>query len=332
MPSYISEMCPVCENAFEADDDIVVCPDCGTPHHRECYQKLGACANASKHGTDFEWKFTPKMQSVEELAVRCKYCGALNHVSALSCRVCRAPLDGNVGGGGFSNKNDNNGNTMYISVNKSEIGINTVEQGRTSVSDTQDTQDITLSEIRDFVGKNSGAFLFKFGEMRQKKGFNFNFFAFLFGFAYCFYRKMYRFGILVLILTLLSYMPLIFLIKDVLRDASSVTTAQSYDAFVQNIRNTMNENPGVVLIFDIAYFSTLLFCGVFFNKFYFRHIVKSIRKIRLKFQRNSSLYLSGRANYDSELRFCGGVSLSAFALSFVGMYMLLTFVVNIFYG
>ena len=35
--------CPVCEKKFENGDDIVVCPECGTPHHRECYDSLGRC-------------------------------------------------------------------------------------------------------------------------------------------------------------------------------------------------------------------------------------------------------------------------------------------------
>ena len=34
---YENETCPVCGEKFTADSDVVVCPDCGTPHHRECY-------------------------------------------------------------------------------------------------------------------------------------------------------------------------------------------------------------------------------------------------------------------------------------------------------
>ena len=29
---YTGETCPVCNQVFQEDDDIVVCPDCGTPH------------------------------------------------------------------------------------------------------------------------------------------------------------------------------------------------------------------------------------------------------------------------------------------------------------
>ena len=36
-------------------DDIVVCPDCGAPYHRACYEKQGGCVYADKHGTGFEW-------------------------------------------------------------------------------------------------------------------------------------------------------------------------------------------------------------------------------------------------------------------------------------
>ncbi len=50
--NYINYKCPVCNNQFTEEDDVVVCPECGTPHHRECYIKNGKCANADKHGTN----------------------------------------------------------------------------------------------------------------------------------------------------------------------------------------------------------------------------------------------------------------------------------------
>ena len=45
--------CPVCEEQFKKGDDIVVCPECGTPHHRECYENIGHCFNKDKHSEDF---------------------------------------------------------------------------------------------------------------------------------------------------------------------------------------------------------------------------------------------------------------------------------------
>lgn len=48
--------CPVCDKQFKKGDDVVVCPECGAPHHRECYEKEGHCHFADKHGADFSFE------------------------------------------------------------------------------------------------------------------------------------------------------------------------------------------------------------------------------------------------------------------------------------
>ncbi len=57
--SYISRyeniLCPVCKQPFSDNDDVVVCPDCGTPHHRECYKYVGHCVNHALHKTGFSF-------------------------------------------------------------------------------------------------------------------------------------------------------------------------------------------------------------------------------------------------------------------------------------
>ncbi len=45
---YKGYECPVCHEQFQDGEDIVVCPECGTPHHRACYEENGACANAQR--------------------------------------------------------------------------------------------------------------------------------------------------------------------------------------------------------------------------------------------------------------------------------------------
>ena len=56
MQNFLGNPCPYCGKNFESGDDIVVCPECGTPHHRDCYKEHSACANEEKHGENFEWK------------------------------------------------------------------------------------------------------------------------------------------------------------------------------------------------------------------------------------------------------------------------------------
>ena len=56
MHSFYGSQCPYCKKNFAEGDDIVVCPECGTPHHRECYKEHSACANEAHHAENFEWK------------------------------------------------------------------------------------------------------------------------------------------------------------------------------------------------------------------------------------------------------------------------------------
>ena len=44
MANYTGK-CFSCGEVFKDGDDIVVCPECGTPYHRECYLKEGKCIN-----------------------------------------------------------------------------------------------------------------------------------------------------------------------------------------------------------------------------------------------------------------------------------------------
>lgn len=54
MSRFEGYICPVCMKKFTKNDDIAVCPECGTPHHRECYLKNGKCAMEGIHA-DYEW-------------------------------------------------------------------------------------------------------------------------------------------------------------------------------------------------------------------------------------------------------------------------------------
>ena len=46
MPKYYGCPCEGCSKPLTLQDDIVVCPDCGAPYHRDCYEKLGRCIHS----------------------------------------------------------------------------------------------------------------------------------------------------------------------------------------------------------------------------------------------------------------------------------------------
>ncbi len=55
MSRFENKLCPVCRERFRDGDDITVCPECGTPHHRACYLKLNKCGLEEYHAEGFVW-------------------------------------------------------------------------------------------------------------------------------------------------------------------------------------------------------------------------------------------------------------------------------------
>ena len=103
MFDYQGCKCPVCQQPFAESDDIVVCPDCGAPYHRSCYQKNAGCLFADRHAPGFEWKPAPGECPAAEAPqapgaapdtpeIACAACGAMNPVGGLFCETCGAPL------------------------------------------------------------------------------------------------------------------------------------------------------------------------------------------------------------------------------------------------
>lgn len=55
MSRFENKLCPVCRERFRDGDDIAVCPECGTPHHRACYLKQNKCALEGLHAQGYVW-------------------------------------------------------------------------------------------------------------------------------------------------------------------------------------------------------------------------------------------------------------------------------------
>ena len=91
MADYKGNTCPVCKQKFKEADDIVVCPDCGTPYHRECWKKVGVCVHQADHAAGFEW--TPdNVISDRPDDIFCPNCGTHNPLGAKYCNHCGVSL------------------------------------------------------------------------------------------------------------------------------------------------------------------------------------------------------------------------------------------------
>ena len=197
MARYTGNHCPVCERAFTEGDDIVVCPDCGTPYHRECWKKVGACLHKSEHAAGFEWKpdAVPEDEAAaaQHLAV-CPNCGTHNTPGAVRCSHCGVPLN-------ESGQPQPAARPLYTQ-DPAQAAQNAQQAAAQAYRTTLNPDDlidgIKAKDWAAFVGHSALYYLmqfFRLSDRNQKTAFSFS--AFILGPIYCFYRKMWKQGILV---------------------------------------------------------------------------------------------------------------------------------------
>ena len=93
LEKYIGEKCLVCGEVFTDTDDIVVCPDCGSPYHRECWDKEGCCIKTDLHEAGLSWQPEAERPGADGEPIRCSRCGQENPPEGLFCNRCGLPLN-----------------------------------------------------------------------------------------------------------------------------------------------------------------------------------------------------------------------------------------------
>ena len=215
MYDYSGQKCAICQKEFSPGDDVVVCPDCGTPYHRACYEKAGKCVFADRHGAGFEWKPAPGPEG--QASAACPACGTANPTGALFCRSCGAPLHSPSGAQSAQQpRYSQSGQAPYgqqPGANAGPYGQPFGEQASGSwaasqqfpVSPDEKLDGIEAKHWAAYIGRSAPMYLLNLKRMEltgRKTGLSFS--ALLFGPLYFFYRKVWgaalAFGLLYLAL------------------------------------------------------------------------------------------------------------------------------------
>ncbi len=208
---YKDVQCVCCGNKFTDSDDVAVCPECGSPHHKSCYNETGRCFNDEKHKDGFVWEFPeelkPKVtlkkrhQGPEELgykfkngesAVICPHCKAPNYGNDALCVKCRKPLiaeeEKKNAQGKFRNDDERISYYNRFGGLKPDILI----------------EGVPAEDISEYIRFNSGSYIRKFvGMERFGRKFSVSIAAFFLGPVWFLYRKMYKYGLIYLLILLL---------------------------------------------------------------------------------------------------------------------------------
>lgn len=305
------EKCIVCDKSFAEDDDIVICPHCGTPHHRECYNQLGHCANQNRHNENRESKEEEvsadaaseyEQQDTERSgyyyspdssvsAVICKKCGAQNDSDAAFCSECGERLD-------------NSFNSVKASPTSFAAPYNEFGESDELIDDK------SVSDISAVVGTNSRRFVSKF---KSGKKISWNWGAFIFSGYYFMFRKMYKEGALIIALKLAitlfvqgAYTEKISSYMSVLSDIVATMKNSNEAAVLSNeIVNKLTQSyiqlAPMIIIMLVSLLIISIVCGLFADSFYKKKVFSVLDKIETNLANGGSFGVNPMFNFGEEL-------------------------------
>lgn len=319
---YTGYNCPVCNEVFKKGDDIVVCPECGTPSHRECYESNGKCINLHKHIENYDYRqdITNKNDTDTNHnsdSIVCNRCGSVNEKDALICKVCNHPI-----------KNEQVAPHTPTPQKRQMLEPSpfTVYDPMAGFTKDDDMGDgVTAGELAKYVKNSTPYFLVIFYNIKNYAKSRFNFAAAIFGGGYLLFRKMYKIGTFITILQaailiLSSFLNYLIISNPVYTDLLEAAQMYQLDTYEQAMANLTSGELVVFFLYfalSFVYLVMRIVIGACTNRMYFNHCKKSIVKIK---SNNSD-----ENKIDEELKSKGGVNVKL-AISLFVTYMLIQYV------
>jgi len=263
LKSYDGQKCPACQNAFAKHDDIVVCPECGAPHHRACFLRAGRCAVAYLHGKeDYEPQFAAP--GTLESHKHCFVCGYDNPTQADFCMKC-------------GNSLERTEDSAFSGMSVFGTSMNLPPQFA-GADPHQKIEDVTAEEVASCVVVNTAYYMPRFIAMHESKNkISFNMAAFLFPTLWFFYRKIYGAGIIAAAVGVISYVM------------ASVYLPPFYAYWQENsnlpitldeLRQILSPNAKLFFASVLLIFIVNLIMGLLANHLYLKEILRKIKKVK----------------------------------------------------
>lgn len=305
MVDYRNSRCFKCKKPFKEGDDIVICPECGTPYHRACYLEEGKCINTELHEKHETYHEETEKAKDTATSIVCPVCHTENPPLSLFCSKCGMPLSPttpNDKADAEKNKDfkfENYGNTFgqqAFKINFSDplCGLDPEEE----------FDGVTAKEIADYIGPNVYYYLPMFKRFKETgHKFSINFSGMLIPACYYSFRKMHLFAILsIIIQALISVPAYIMLIQSYKLSGSLITDfANSFDV----------KGNSFVLLYNLCGFlsyALMFLSGSFANYLYYRHTVSRIKVLRSKNMANrKNIRHAGGTSKVNVLIYCGAI-------------------------
>lgn len=293
--NYKGEKCFACNEEFNDNDDVVVCPDCGTPYHRECYKQQGKCINQQLHESGQGWSRTIPEKSKSDFQNRipeenavykvCPNCMTKNNIKSDSCINCGERLAPNNADADYDELNKKMSDYFIgFDINKLYFGFDPNE----------DFDGVKLSEIFKFVRSNTLYYIPLFKKMKNLGNkISFNLTSFFFPYFYFAHRKMWLMALVSVFVTLVMGIP-----STLISVADSVAYGMLDEATLEYAKSIMggmlafiDDNYGflesLAYVCNIGNYIFKFAMCVFGNWMYYRFTIKTVKKIKTKCQNDA---------------------------------------------
>lgn len=299
---YTGLKCGICGENFEKDNDVVVCPDCGTPMHRKCYLKESKCPNSEKHSDGFVFEEFDKIKKSANAGrvnidknhdesdsqfKECPVCGESNKKDAMFCNRCGVNLNSVK----KSQINEASQPIQTLPINFDPLGG--------VPADSKFEDDITAGELACYVRVNTPYYMNAFEALKRKSK-KFNLSAAVFSGVWFLYRKQYKIGTVILsvnfLLMALQYYFTFAFSNDIMKkiftacniDYSNTLnlTMSQYSAIGDYIVSNLSHFEQLCILLpslvSLVQLAVLIIIGIVGNKLYYKHCVQKIRLIKEK--------------------------------------------------
>lgn len=314
--------CPYCLKPFEEGDDVVVCPECGTPGHRSCWKEKGHCFNESKHAGGYVWEipYSAEREAAEQKA----------REEEAARRQART--FGNGQGQGTDNRPDgmpfDNEYGNYASYTTGDHGE--MRPTMRVIGPEEMLGDFRVREYGDVIQKNKNRYIPKFFIMENtKRNVVGNFAAFLVPTLWSAYRRMY--GLAILLVLAQFIVPLVALdsVVEYYSEAATLareyvlTNAQDEEAAEAAMGTLMEKMPQPPLALQINHYVILaihVLMGIFANTLYKKRCEQLLTKAKtIENKEEQALFIKRR----------GGTSVISAILFAAILYTLLNLIVSV---
>ncbi len=291
MNNYEGLTCPVCHAKLFEDDDIVVCPDCGAPHHRDCYISLGKCAFSEDHGTPRQWKMPVENENLENdppyggAGKTCRKCGKVSPPDVSFCPYCGEPFLKN------GEKSEDPAPPPFLFGRPFPGGgmqsLHPFFDPMGGVNPEETIDGVPVRDVAAFVAVNTPRYIpvFKSLDKPAKKYSHWNWAAFLLPECWLFYRKCYKIGFFAAFIALISNIfatPFLLAYTDLLSRLPLNEDSQQQSTLF--VLDNLSKIPSSTLWFAVVGLLIALGVRIVFgllgDRFYKTHVITRVKAIQ----------------------------------------------------